>query len=70
VRITRGDLLYLPYVLPPSQGDGMGEQKSAEGIVGRFDKAEGPNMKVPEDGLLGSTMKEARQRWLRYLIPT
>jgi RNA-directed DNA polymerase len=51
VRITRGDLLYLPYVLPPSQGGGMGEQKSAEGILGLFDKAEGPNMKVPEDGL-------------------
>lgn len=31
--------------LPSSRGEGMKLQKSAEGIVGSFDRTEGPNMK-------------------------
>lgn len=39
-----GEVCLTCHVLPSSQGVGMGKQKSAEGIVGLFDQAEGPNM--------------------------
>ena len=44
VRITRGDLPICPVLLSP-KGGGKGRQKSAEGIVGLFDRTEGPNVK-------------------------
>jgi hypothetical protein len=44
MRNTRGDLL-LCQELPPLQGDGKEQQKSAEGIVGEAMSAEGPNRK-------------------------
>jgi len=36
-------------VLPVSQGAGMGWQKSAEGIVGLLDRAEGLNMNYRQE---------------------
>jgi len=48
VRITRGDLP-ICLVLPASQGAGMGWQKSAEGIVGLLDRAEGLNMNYRQE---------------------
>jgi hypothetical protein len=41
---TRG-ALQLCFELLSLRGDGMKLQKSAEGIVGSFDRTEGPNMK-------------------------
>ena len=40
----RGDL-QLCFELLSLRGEGMTLQKSAEGIVGSFDRTEGPNMK-------------------------
>lgn len=46
--ITRGDLP-ICLVLPASQGAGMGWQKSAEGILGLLDRAEGLNMNYRQE---------------------
>jgi len=42
-RITLGDLP-ICHVLPSSRGDGMNRQKSADGIVGFLNRAEGLNL--------------------------
>lgn len=42
-RITLGDLLVCLWLLA-SRGVGMGEQKSAEAVVGSLPRTEGPNM--------------------------
>jgi hypothetical protein len=44
VRHTRGDLT-ICLELPASRGVGKDRQKSAEAIVARWDRGEGPNMK-------------------------
>jgi hypothetical protein len=40
-----GEICNFAFKLLSPKGDGMKLQKSAEGIVGSFDRTEGPNMK-------------------------
>lgn len=52
VRITRGGLANGRKRLPTPRGEGTGGEKSAEGIVGGLDPAEGRNMN-DEEGTQG-----------------
>jgi len=61
VRITRGGLS-ICLVLPVSRGIGKGRQKSAEGIVGLFDRTEGPNLKYGKESQVSMHSGDAEGR--------